>query len=109
MNLFLPDKDSLRRFFISEDQIKDLQFLSDKLKFHSKYFHVFLLGGTGSGKSTLLNCIADQDLAITGIQRPTTTDLTLYGHLDDIEISEGKIKSFAPNPEDPSIFQSIVL
>ncbi len=109
MNLFLPDKDSLRRFFISEDQIKDLQFLSDKLKFHSKYFHVFLLGGTGSGKSTLLNCIADQNLAITGIQRPTTTELTLYGHLNDIEISEGKIKSFAPKPEDPSIFQSIVL
>ena len=54
MNLFLPDKDSLNHFLLSEDQINDLQFLSDKLKLHSDNFHVFILGGTGSGKSTYL-------------------------------------------------------
>ena len=69
MNLLLPDKDSLHRFFLNEDQINDLQFLSDKLKLQSEHFHVFLLGGTGSGKSTLLNCISNQTLAHTSIQR----------------------------------------
>ena len=109
MSLFLPEKDLLRRFFITEDQIKDLEFLSDKLKFHSQHFHVFLLGGTGSGKSTLLNCLAGQNLATTGMQRPTTTELTVYGHINDLEMAEGTIKKFAPKPEDPTIFQSLVL
>ena len=109
MNLLLPDKDSLHRFFLNEDQINDLQFLSDKLKLHSEHFHVFLLGGTGSGKSTLLNCISNQTLAHTSIQRPTTTELTLYGDIDDFDIPEGRIKSFSPRPKDPSIFRSIVL
>ena len=109
MNLFLPDKDLLRHFLLNEEQINDLQFLSDKLKLHSEHFHVFLLGGTGSGKSTLLNCIANQSIASTGVQRPTTTELTLYGDLGNFKIPEGKIKSFSSKPEDPSIFHSIVL
>ena len=109
MNLFLPDKDLLRHFLLNEEQINDLQFLSDKLKLHSEHFHVFLLGGTGSGKSTLLNCIANQPLASTGVQRPTTTELTLYGDLSNFEIPEGKIKCFSSKSEDPTIFHSIVL
>lgn len=109
MNLFLPDKDSLKHFLLSEDQINDLQFLSDKLKLHSDNFHVFILGGTGSGKSTLLNCIANQPLAKAGVQRPTTTELTLYGDLNNFEIPEGSIKCFSPKHDDSSIFSSIIL
>lgn len=41
---------------------------------------VALFGGTGVGKSSLLNRIAGQTLARTGVERPTSYEVTLYLH-----------------------------
>lgn len=43
-------------------------------------FVVALFGGTGVGKSTLLNRIAGQTLARTGVERPTSHEVTLFVH-----------------------------
>lgn len=37
-------------------------------------------GGTGVGKSSLLNQLAGQDLARTGVERPTSREISLYLH-----------------------------
>lgn len=37
-------------------------------------------GGTGVGKSTLLNRLAGQDIARTGVERPTSREVSLYLH-----------------------------
>ena len=39
-----------------------------------------LFGGTGVGKSTLLNRLAGHDVARTGVERPTSRDITVYVH-----------------------------
>lgn len=62
---------------------------------------VAFMGGTGVGKSTLLNRLAGKSIAKTGIERPTSYEVTLYHHqslslqhlsdklpLDKIKISE---------------------
>lgn len=41
---------------------------------------VAFLGGTGVGKSSLLNRLAGQDIAKTGVERPTSREVTLYHH-----------------------------
>jgi len=41
---------------------------------------VAYLGGTGVGKSTLLNRLAGQDIARTGVVRPTSKEVTLFHH-----------------------------
>jgi hypothetical protein len=41
---------------------------------------VALFGGTGVGKSSLLNRVAGQMLARTGVERPTSHEVTLYLH-----------------------------
>jgi hypothetical protein len=41
---------------------------------------VALFGGTGVGKSSLLNRLAGSTIARTGVERPTSTELTLYLH-----------------------------
>ncbi|MDQ7090835.1 MAG: GTPase [Methylococcales bacterium] len=41
---------------------------------------VAFMGGTGVGKSTLLNRLAKQAIAKTGIERPTSYEVTLYHH-----------------------------
>lgn len=46
---------------------------------------IALFGGTGVGKSTLLNRFAGQDIARTGIERPTSREVTIYVH-QSIEI-----------------------
>ncbi|MDT8407244.1 MAG: GTPase [Methylococcales bacterium] len=50
---------------------------------------VAFMGGTGVGKSSLLNRLADQDIAQTGIRRPTSREVTLYHHqqLDSATLS----------------------
>jgi len=49
---------------------------------------VAFMGGTGVGKSSLLNRLAGQAIAKTGIERPTSHEVTLYHHqsllLDDL-------------------------
>ncbi len=41
---------------------------------------VAFMGGTGVGKSSLLNRLAGQSIARTGIERPTSREVTLYHH-----------------------------
>ncbi|WP_305907595.1 GTPase [Methylomarinum sp. Ch1-1] len=41
---------------------------------------VAFMGGTGVGKSSLLNRLAGQAIAKTGIERPTSREVTLYHH-----------------------------
>lgn len=41
---------------------------------------VAFMGGTGVGKSSLLNKLAAQSIAKTGVERPTSHEVTLYHH-----------------------------
>ncbi|MEQ1638493.1 MAG: GTPase [Methylococcales bacterium] len=41
---------------------------------------VAFMGGTGVGKSSLLNRLAGKAIAISGIERPTSKEVTLYHH-----------------------------
>ena len=41
---------------------------------------VGFFGGTGVGKSTLLNRLAGEDVAKTGVERPTSREVTLFLH-----------------------------
>lgn len=41
---------------------------------------VAFFGGTGVGKSSLLNRLAGREIARTGVERPTSRELTLYVH-----------------------------
>lgn len=47
---------------------------------------VAFFGGTGVGKSSLLNRLAGEDVAKTGVERPTSREVTLYIH-DTIQLS----------------------
>ena len=38
------------------------------------------MGGTGVGKSSLLNRLAGKAVAKTGIERPTSREVTLFHH-----------------------------
>ncbi|MBX2881152.1 MAG: 50S ribosome-binding GTPase [Granulosicoccus sp.] len=46
---------------------------------------VGFFGGTGVGKSTLLNRLAGESIARTGVERPTSREVTLYLH-DSVSI-----------------------
>ena len=109
MKLFLPEAEFLKRIMLSDNQIRDLMFLSDKLNNESDYFHVFLLGGTGSGKSSLLNCLAGQSIAEVGIQRPTTSELTLYGGVKGFTIPGVNFKAFSSEQEFDFDLKSLIL
>jgi len=41
---------------------------------------VAFMGGSGVGKSTLLNRLAGKAIARTGIERPTSREVTLFHH-----------------------------
>ena len=41
---------------------------------------VAFMGGTGVGKSSLLNKLSGQSIARTGVERPTSREVTLYHH-----------------------------
>ncbi|MEP0845865.1 MAG: GTPase domain-containing protein [Phycisphaerae bacterium] len=41
---------------------------------------VALFGGSGVGKSSMLNRLAGEPIARTGVQRPTSTEVTIYVH-----------------------------
>jgi len=41
---------------------------------------VAFMGGTGVGKSSLLNALSGQSIARTGVERPTSREVTLYHH-----------------------------
>ncbi len=41
---------------------------------------VGFFGGTGVGKSSLINRLAGKEIALTGVERPTSREVTLYYH-----------------------------
>ncbi len=43
---------------------------------------ITLVGATGAGKSTLLNALARQEIAREGVNRPTTSEATIYAPRD---------------------------
>lgn len=47
---------------------------------HARPLVVAFMGGTGVGKSSLLNKLAGQSIARTGVERPTSREVTLYHH-----------------------------
>ncbi|MBF0255812.1 MAG: 50S ribosome-binding GTPase [Gammaproteobacteria bacterium] len=49
---------------------------------HHRPLLVALFGGTGVGKSSLLNRLAGAEIARTGLQRPTSVEVSLYLHRD---------------------------
>ncbi|RMF70981.1 MAG: GTP-binding protein, partial [Planctomycetota bacterium] len=48
--------------------------------YESRPLVVAFFGGTGVGKSSLLNRLAGVDLARTGVERPTSREVTLFAH-----------------------------
>ncbi len=54
---------------------------------HSRPLIVAFLGGSGVGKSTLLNRLAGKEIARTGVERPTSKEVTLYRH-HSVELSK---------------------
>lgn len=48
---------------------------------------VAFFGGTGVGKSSLLNRLAQAEIARTGVERPTSREVTLYVH-ESIKLAE---------------------
>jgi len=48
---------------------------------------VAFMGGTGVGKSSLLNQLADEAVAVAGVERPTSRQVTLFYH-QSIELNQ---------------------
>ena len=68
-------------------QLSDADFRSPESLFHngasqsgSRPLIVAFMGGSGVGKSTLLNRLAGKPIARTGIERPTSREVTLFHH-----------------------------
>lgn len=74
--------------WLSQDDIRflekhdDSQLVSLFKKQGEKPLIVAFFGGTGVGKSSLLNRLSGEEIAVTGIQRPTSMEVTLYLHSD---------------------------
>ena len=48
---------------------------------------VAFFGGTGVGKSSLLNRLAGEPIARTGVERPTSREVTIYLH-ESVELAQ---------------------
>ncbi len=66
LNLQEEEKGSANSLFVNHD---------------SRPLVVAFMGGTGVGKSSLLNKLAGQAIAKTGVERPTSREVTLFHHL----------------------------
>lgn len=71
--------------WISSEAAKSLTRLTDSPAFdlfdgHGRPLVAAFFGGTGVGKSTLLNRLAGEKVAKTGIERPTSREVTFYLH-----------------------------
>ncbi|NOT12314.1 MAG: GTP-binding protein [Methylococcaceae bacterium] len=63
---------------LSEIDTRTPTALFDEL--HTRPLIVAFMGGTGVGKSSLLNRLAGSAIARTGVQRPTSLEVTLFHH-----------------------------
>ena len=66
----------------SSDSFGDTKSPLDLFKTEERPLVVGLFGGTGVGKSSLLNRLAGDDIARTGVVRPTSMEITAYLHRD---------------------------
>lgn len=64
------------------ERLQQLEFASPEDLFAngSRPLVVGFFGGTGVGKSTLLNRLAGEPIARTGVERPTSREVTVYAH-----------------------------
>jgi GTPase SAR1 family protein len=70
------DKQLALSLAATEDENANSLFLQQ----HTRPLVVAFMGGTGVGKSSLLNKLAGQSIARTGVERPTSREVTLYHH-----------------------------
>jgi predicted GTPase len=70
------DKQRALSLAATEDEDANSLFLQQ----HTRPLVVAFMGGTGVGKSSLLNKLAGQSIARTGVERPTSREVTLYHH-----------------------------
>ena len=76
----------LHEGFLTEDLFQRLPLDLDELAISSRDSDqhppllVAFMGGTGVGKSSLLNRLAGEAIASTGIERPTSREVTLFHH-----------------------------
>jgi hypothetical protein len=71
--------------WIADNQVKlaDTSSAADLFDDHDhRPLVVGLFGGTGAGKSSLLNRLAGDEIARTGVVRPTSMEITAYLHQD---------------------------
>jgi len=72
--------------WINQDTVRELSELDTRTpdslfgQHPSRPLVVAFMGGSGVGKSTLLNRLASKPIARTGIERPTSREVTLYHH-----------------------------
>ena len=71
--------------WINEKEIKhlldfDTRTPANLFKHEERPLVVGFFGGTGVGKSSLLNRLAGESIARTGVERPTSREITLYLH-----------------------------
>ncbi len=86
-------KEAVQSGWLSEQDAKLLLEFDERTpdslfaKSHSRPLIVAFLGGSGVGKSTLLNRLAGEEIARTGVERPTSKEVTLYRHRS-VELSK---------------------
>ena len=80
VNGWLPDSEAIALQGLAKDGYQQV-FDGDQ----GKPLVVAFFGGTGVGKSSLLNRLAGEDVAKTGVERPTSREVTLYVH-DSIQL-----------------------
>jgi GTP-binding protein EngB required for normal cell division len=77
---------------LPDDQVAELQAIAGRIRTRHGYLGEALVvafaGGTGSGKSSLLNAFVGDDIAATGVVRPTTQVATaVFGANDRVDLT----------------------
>lgn len=77
---------------LPDDQVADLQAIAGRIRTRHGYLGEALVvafaGGTGSGKSSLLNALVGDDIAPTGVVRPTTQVATaVFGAIERVDLT----------------------
>lgn len=72
-------KHTVQTLFEKDIAMTDPLFYSEQEK-NRPLLIVAFLGGSGVGKSSLLNRLAGENIAKTGVQRPTSREVTVYHH-----------------------------
>ena len=76
------DQNSLQQLTRFDDKFAGDLFINEERPLVVGFF-----GGTGVGKSSLLNRLAGENIARTGVERPTSREVTIYVH-EQVSISD---------------------